>query len=113
TMRGVSAAGSLPHGPVGAVGRVGATPSVVSEDGALPVQLLQRDREQAASLLQSTMWGIGGEERHRDALAPMDTVLPRIDPTASNPRVQANATAGFQTGVVRITADEYEAVFVV
>jgi hypothetical protein len=128
------------------------------------------DREQAAALLQAKMWGIGSEERHRDALAPgdlaliylattegefigrtelatavhdwtpteaeaypgdspsgvllshveewdpavpMDTVVPRIDPTASNPRVQANATAGFQTGVVRITADEYETVLVI
>ncbi len=40
---------------------------------------------------------------------PMDAVVRRIDPTASNPRVQANATTGFQMGVVRITADEYEA----
>jgi hypothetical protein len=38
----------------------------------------------------------------------MDAVVQRIDPTASNPRVQANAVAGFRTGVVRITADEYE-----
>jgi hypothetical protein len=41
---------------------------------------------------------------------PMDTVVQRIDPTASNPLVQANAAAGFQGGVVRITGDEYETV---
>ena len=39
---------------------------------------------------------------------PMDAVVERIDPTATNPLVQANAAAGFQTGVVRITDDEYE-----
>jgi hypothetical protein len=38
----------------------------------------------------------------------METVVPRIDPTASNARVQANAALGFPMGVVRITADEYE-----
>jgi EVE domain len=40
---------------------------------------------------------------------PMDAVVQRIDPTASNPLVQANAAVGFRAGVVRITADEYEA----
>ena len=40
----------------------------------------------------------------------MTAVLPRIDPAGSNPYVQANAAAGFQTGVVRITAHEYESV---
>jgi hypothetical protein len=44
-----------------------------------------------------------------DPVVPMHTVVQRIDPTASNPRVQANAAAGFRTGVVRITGDEYEA----
>lgn len=48
-----------------------------------------------------------------DPLLPMLTVLPRIDPTGSNPYVQANAKAGFQTGVVRITAAEYETVLAV
>lgn len=43
----------------------------------------------------------------------MDTVLPRIDPAGSNPYVQANGKAGFQTGVVRITAAEYETVLAV
>jgi hypothetical protein len=43
-----------------------------------------------------------------DPAVPMDTVVQRIDPTASNARVQANAAAGFRLGVVRITADEYE-----
>jgi hypothetical protein len=40
---------------------------------------------------------------------PMNAVVQRIDPTGSNPLVQANALAGFQLGVVRITSDEYEA----
>ena len=40
---------------------------------------------------------------------PMDTVVQRIDPTASNPLVQANAAAGFRSAVVRIDEDEYEA----
>ena len=44
-----------------------------------------------------------------DPPVPMDTVVERIDPTASNPLVRANAAAGFQMGVVRITGDEYEA----
>jgi hypothetical protein len=43
-----------------------------------------------------------------DPAVPMDTVVRRIDPTASNPLVQANATAGFRMGVVRITGAEYE-----
>jgi hypothetical protein len=43
-----------------------------------------------------------------DPAVPMDAVMQRIDPTASNPRVQANAAAGFRMGVVRITGDEYE-----
>jgi hypothetical protein len=122
------------------------------------------DRERAAALLDAKMWGIGGDERHRDELAPgdvaliyvatvgeflgraelatavhewtpseaeaypgdspsgvllsdveewdsavpMESVVARIDPTASNPLVQANAAAGFRMGVVRITGDEYE-----
>jgi len=40
---------------------------------------------------------------------PMDAVVQRIDPTGSNPLVQANAAEGFRLGVVRITPDEYEA----
>jgi hypothetical protein len=43
-----------------------------------------------------------------DPALPMDMVVQRIDPTASNPLVQANAEVGFQMGVVRITGDEYE-----
>ena len=39
---------------------------------------------------------------------PMDAVVRRIDPTASNPLVQANAQRGFNRSVVRITAAEYE-----
>jgi hypothetical protein len=45
-----------------------------------------------------------------DHAVPMATVVRRVDPTASNPLVQANAKAGFRMGVVRITGDEYEAV---
>jgi hypothetical protein len=128
------------------------------------------DQEQAAALLRAKMWGIGGDEEHRDALAPadrvliylapprqefigqaelasavhdwtsqeaevypgdspygvllsqveewgppvaMNTVLPRIDPEASNPYVQQNAKAGVQTGVIWITPHEYETVMAV
>jgi hypothetical protein len=48
-----------------------------------------------------------------DPPVPMNAVLARVDPAASNPYVQANAKAGFRTGVVRITAHEYEAVLAV
>lgn len=123
------------------------------------------DREQAAVLLDAKMWGIGGDERRRDELAPgdvaliyvatvggfigraeaatavhewtpseaeaypgdspsgvllsdvedwdpavpMKSVVARIDPTASNPVVQANVAAGFRGSVVRVTGDEFEA----
>jgi hypothetical protein len=40
----------------------------------------------------------------------MDSVVERIDPTATNPLVQANAAVGFQTGVVLITDDEFETI---
>lgn len=43
----------------------------------------------------------------------MNTVVPRIDPEGSNPLVQQNAKAGFQTGVIRITPHEYETVLAV
>jgi hypothetical protein len=43
-----------------------------------------------------------------DPAVPMNTVAHRIDPTGSNPLVQANAAVGFRTGVVLITRDEYE-----
>ena len=43
-----------------------------------------------------------------DPAVPMDAVVRRIDPAASNPLVQANATAGFRRSVVRISAAEYE-----
>ncbi|MDP9269363.1 MAG: hypothetical protein M3P14_00020 [Chloroflexota bacterium] len=43
----------------------------------------------------------------------MQTVVLRIDPTGSNPYVQANARNGFQHGVVLITDQEYEAVLAV
>ena len=40
---------------------------------------------------------------------PLAAAIQRIDPTASNPYVQANA-AGFRSGVVQITAGEYDKV---
>jgi hypothetical protein len=40
---------------------------------------------------------------------PLDAAVHRIDPTGSNPYVQANA-AGFPSGIVLITEDEYAAV---
>lgn len=40
---------------------------------------------------------------------PLDAAVRRIDPTASNPYVQANA-AGFRSGIVLITETEYAAV---
>lgn len=48
-----------------------------------------------------------------DARVAMNTVVPRIDPDASNPYVQQNARVGFQAGVVRITPYEYETVLAV
>ena len=44
-----------------------------------------------------------------DPAVPMDTVVQRIDPTGSNPLVQANAASGFRADLVRISDDEYEA----
>ena len=40
---------------------------------------------------------------------PLDVVVHRIDPTASNPYVQQNA-AGFRSSIVLITAEEYATV---
>ena len=48
-----------------------------------------------------------------DPAVPMDAVMQRIDPTASNPLVQANAAVGFQMGVVRITDREYDSALAV
>ncbi len=48
-----------------------------------------------------------------DPPVAMSTVVPRIDPDGSNPYVQRNARAGFQAGVIQITAREYEAVMAV
>ena len=48
-----------------------------------------------------------------DHPVPMQAVVERIDPTGSNPYVQANARNGFQNGVVQITDHEYEAVLAV
>jgi hypothetical protein len=43
------------------------------------------------------------------ARVTMDAVVSRIDPTATNPYVQANAAHGFPMGFVQITGNEYEA----
>jgi hypothetical protein len=48
-----------------------------------------------------------------DPPVPMQAVVARVDPTGSNPYVQANAKNGFQNGVVLITEGEYEAVLAV
>jgi hypothetical protein len=40
---------------------------------------------------------------------PLDVAVRRIDPTSSNPHVQANA-GGFRAGVVQITGQEYDIV---
>jgi hypothetical protein len=48
-----------------------------------------------------------------DPAVQMDAVVQRIDPTGSNPLVQANAATGFPLGVVAITRDEYEAALAV
>jgi hypothetical protein len=48
-----------------------------------------------------------------DPPVAMAAVLPRVDPDASNPLVQANAKAGFRTGVIRITSHECETVLAV
>jgi hypothetical protein len=42
-------------------------------------------------------------------VVPLEDAIRRIDPTGSNPSVQANAQ-GFGSGLVRITEAEYEAV---
>ena len=44
-----------------------------------------------------------------DPAVPMGTVVQRIDPTASQPVVQANAASGFRSDLVLISGDEYEA----
>ena len=48
-----------------------------------------------------------------DPAVPMDDVVARLDPTGSNPYVQANAKDGFQMGVVRITEHEYDSVLAI
>jgi hypothetical protein len=48
-----------------------------------------------------------------DPPVAMNTVVPRVDPEGSDPYVQQNAKAGFQTGVIRITSHEYETVMAV
>lgn len=126
--------------------------------------LVDGDRERAASFLNARRWVVGHDERHRDALSggdlalvfvavtsefvgrakletafldsmpvdpaasslarsgvlladgdawtsgvPLAAAVQRIDPMGSNPYVQANA-AGFRSGVVQITAEEYDQV---
>jgi hypothetical protein len=48
-----------------------------------------------------------------DPPVPMDAVVAHVDPTGTNPYVQANATDGFKNGVVLITEGEYEGVLAV
>jgi hypothetical protein len=61
--------------------------------------------------------GLGGvllaDVEEWDPPVPMQAVVARVDPTGSNPYVQANARDGFQNGVVLITEAEYEAVLAV
>jgi hypothetical protein len=45
-----------------------------------------------------------------EAAVPMDTRRGADRPGGVDPIVQANAASGFRMGVVRVTADEYEAV---
>lgn len=54
-----------------------------------------------------------GDVEEWDPPVAMSAVLPRIDPDGSNPYVQHNARAGFQSAVVRISAHEYETVVAV
>lgn len=68
------------------------------------VQMYRGDSPSGVMLAQVEEW---------DPPVPMNAVLPRIDPAGLNPYVQANAKAGFRTGVVRITAHEYETVLAV
>ena len=51
---------------------------------------------------------LGDVERWTSGV-PLDVAVQRIDPTGSNPYVQANA-AGFRAGVVQITAKELDIV---
>jgi hypothetical protein len=48
-------------------------------------------------------------EEEMGARVTMDAVVSRIDPTATNPYVQANVAHGFPMGFVQITRNEYEA----
>jgi len=50
-----------------------------------------------------------GDVEQWTSAVPLDVAVQRIDPTASNPYVQANA-AGFRAGVVQITVKEYDIV---
>jgi hypothetical protein len=78
--------------------------SAVREWTPSEAQMYPGDSPSGVMLAQVEEW---------DPPVPMNAVLPRIDPTESNPRVQANAKAGFPMGVVRITANEYETVLAV
>lgn len=78
--------------------------SAVREWTPSEAQMYPGDSPSGVMLAQVEEW---------DPPVPMNAVLPRIDPAGSNPYVQANAKAGFRTGVVRITAHEYETVLAV
>jgi len=54
-------------------------------------------------------WLLLGNVEDRTSGVPLEVAVERIDPTRSNPYVQANA-AGFHAGVVQITVKEYDMV---
>jgi hypothetical protein len=78
--------------------------SAVREWTPSEAQMYRGDSTSGVMLAQVEEW---------DPPVPMNAVLPRLDPAGSNPYVQANTKAGFRTGVVRITAHEYETVLAV
>ncbi len=78
--------------------------SAVREWTAAEAQVYPGDTQGGVLLAEVDEW---------DPPVPMQTIVRRIDPTGSNPYVQANARNGFQNGVVQITDHEYEAVLAV
>jgi len=79
--------------------------------------LADGDRERAQAFLHAKRWAIGGEERHRDALAPGDLALvfvaltrefvgcaevktPFLDPMPSDPDTSSPALSGVLLGDV-------------
>ena len=79
--------------------------------------LVAGDASRATGLMRARMWGVGAVEPHRDALAPGDLILVylaaherKVPMSAVLAQIDrsAGARADFETGVVRITAGEYE-----